>query len=193
MNHPLLILDLDETLISATGEAPAAGWHFRVFDCFVTRRPHLDEFLARASDWYDLAVWSSGDDAYVAAVVSQILPASTAPRFVWGVSRCVRRRDCESREVVCLKDLKKVRRLGHDLRRILIVDDSPEKISRNYGNHLELPPFAGSPDDRALLDVLPFLAWLRDQPDFRAVEKRTWRTFSSPDGRTKPCPPPAGP
>ncbi len=182
MKRPLLILDLDETLVRTTSEEPAADWHFRVSDYYVAKRPHLDKFLARASDWYDLAVWSSGDEAYVEAVVAQVLPASAALRFVWGGLRCVRRRDLESREIVCLKDLKKVRRLGFDLRRVLLIDDDAGMVSRNYGNHLQLVPFEGAPDDRELLDVLPYLDWLRDRPDFRAVEKRGWRRFSFPTG-----------
>jgi len=175
MTRPLLILDLDETLVFSTEAEPARGFDFKLFVYFVTKRPHLDEFLARVPDWFDLAVWSSSDDAYAKAMAARLFPGAEALRFVWGRTRCTPRYDGESLGSHYLKDLKKVRRRGHDLRRVLILDDSPEKVSRNYGNHVRIGPFEGDPGDRELLDVLPFLEWLKDQPDFRAVEKRTWR------------------
>ncbi len=71
-----------------------------------------------------------------------------------------------------------VRRLGKgfDLRRVLIIDDSPEKLQQNFGNHLQLRPFEGQPADRELLDVLPFLKSLKECDNFRKIEKRGWRS-----------------
>ncbi len=56
-----------------------------------------------------------------------------------------------------------------------MIDDTPRKLSRHYGNHLGLTVFEGDPDDRELLDVLPYLEWLRGQPNFRRIDKRGWR------------------
>jgi len=177
MDRPLLILDLDETLVWSSDVEPATGECFRACGYYVTRRPHLDEFLARAAACYQLAVWSSGDDRYALELAARILPASAPPRFVWGRSRCVRRMDPETLEYYFLKDLQKLKRQRIDLRRVLTLDDSPEKHRRNYGNLLRVSPFEGSPDDHELRQVLPFLEWIAGQPDFRAIEKRGWRTF----------------
>lgn len=57
------------------------------------------------------------------------------------------------------------------------------KVKRKYGNLLRVAPFEGDPDDRELVDVLPYLDWIRGQPDFRRIEKRDWRTRPS-DART---------
>ena len=176
MARPLLILDLDETLISASEKDTAGNWDFQIPGYFVKKRPHVDLFLERVKEWFDLAVWTSGTDDYADAVVAQVFPPGTGFQFVWGRSRCIMRYDEELHRNYFLKDLKKVKRLGFDLRRILIIDDSPEMVSRNYGNHLALRPFTGQSDDRDLPDVLPFLAWLKDQEDFRSIEKRAWRT-----------------
>jgi RNA polymerase II subunit A small phosphatase-like protein len=61
---------------------------------------------------------------------------------------------------------------------VLIIDDSPEKVRQHYGNHLQLTPFEGQASDRDLLDVIPFLEWLKDRDDFRRIEKRGWRRAS---------------
>ena len=42
-----------------------------------------------------------------------------------------------------LKPLKKVKRMGWRLERMLIVDDTPEKCLRNYGNAIHPLPFEG--------------------------------------------------
>lgn len=178
MEPALLILDLDETLLWAAKEPPEAGYDFRVFRYFVTRRPHLEVFLDRVFSWFDVAVWTSSGQDYAGQVVAEIFDDPAALKFVWTASRCTQRFDAESREPYSLKDLKKVRRKGFPLGRVLMIDDSPEKLGRNYGNHLRLNPFEGDPDDRELLDVLPFLGWIKDQPDFRVIEKRTWRDRS---------------
>lgn len=178
MQRPLLILDLDETVVSATHEEPRDGYDFRVFRYFVKKRPHLDVFLRTVRQWYDLAVWSSSGEQYAAEVVRQALGGAAGMRFVWARPRCTARFDQETRELYYSKNLKKVKRRGFDLSRVVILDDSPEKVRQNYGNHLPLRPFEGQPDDRELLDVLSFLENMKDHEDFRKIEKRTWRSTS---------------
>jgi len=173
--RPLLILDLDETLVWATREASEAPFDFRVFGYYVTKRPHLQTFLENVFLWFDVAVWTSSGEHYASAVVAELFGDPSKLLFVWSSSRCTERIDRDSGEQYNLKDLKKVKRMGFTLTRSLMIDDSPEKLRRQYGNHLRLLPFEGDPDDRELLDVLPFLDWIRTQDDFRRIEKRNWR------------------
>jgi RNA polymerase II subunit A small phosphatase-like protein len=178
--RPLLILDLDETLVWATRELSAVPHDFRVFGYYVTKRPHLWVFLRQVFSWFDVAVWTSAGEHYASAVVAEIFDDPSQLLFVWSASRCTERIDRESGERYDLKDLKKVKRKGFPLERTLMIDDSPEKLGRQYGNHLRLHPFEGDAEDRELLDVLPFLDWLRMQDDFRRIEKRTWRKRELP-------------
>ena len=170
----LLIMDLDETLIHATEEPLGHEHDFAVGPYIVYCRPHLSEFLADCSNCFRLAIWSSASDDYVRDVVGQIVPSGIELAFAWGRSRCVRRLDPESYETDYLKDLKKVKRLGHDLRRVLIIDDTPRKIRRHYGNAVYVPPFTGSTGDRTLARLGSYLTTLRDEPDVRVLEKRGW-------------------
>jgi RNA polymerase II subunit A small phosphatase-like protein len=174
LDRILLILDLDETLIHSTEGTLGHEHDFAVGPYVAYRRPHLAEFLVHCSTCFRLAVWSSASDDYVRDVVGQIVPPGVELAFVWGRSRCVRRLDPESYETDYLKDLKKVRRLGYDLRRVLIIDDTPRKIRRHYGNAIYVPPFTGNPEDRMLPRLAGYLASLKDKPDVRVLEKRGW-------------------
>lgn len=139
----LLILDLDETLIYASGTPLERPADFAVGGYHVYRRPNLDRFLARCARHFELAVWSSASDDYVRAVVAGIFPPDIPLRFVWGRSRATLRRGALGDggglldpwdHQHYLKPLAKVRRAGWRLERVLIVDDSPAKCARNYGN-----------------------------------------------------------
>ena len=144
----LLILDLDETLIYATEEPLRRAHDLVVGPYSVYLRPDLAEFLTACSADFRLAVWSSASDDYVREIVGRIMPSGVELAFAWGRSRCVRRLDPERFEDEFVKDLKKVRRMGHRLERVLIADDTPRKIQRHYGNAVYVPPFFRGPRGR---------------------------------------------
>jgi RNA polymerase II subunit A small phosphatase-like protein len=170
----LLILDLDETLVHAAEESLGRPHDFVVGPYAVCRRPHLAEFLAACSACFHLAVWSTASDDYVRAVVGRIVPPGIDLAFAWGRSRCVRRLDPESFEEYHLKDLKKVKRVGYRLERVLIADDTPRKVRRHYGNSVYVPPFLGDPEDGTLPRLARYLMSLRDVANVRTLEKRGW-------------------
>ena len=98
---------------------------------------------------------------------------------MWARSRCIRfrlpRLDEQgfdsldySTQYEFAKRLKKVVRRGFDLKRTLIVDDTPEKVSQNYGNAIYIKPFLGALAVRAgLLAIEHQIAGKREQ--LRAV------------------------
>jgi carboxy-terminal domain RNA polymerase II polypeptide A small phosphatase len=181
----LLILDLDETLIYATETPLDRPADFEVYDYHVYRRPFLDEFLAECANHFDIAVWSSASDLYVQAVVKRIFPDPSKLRFVWARSRATLRRSISVGEDPMfydpwdhrhyLKPLAKVRRAGWSLDRVLIVDDTPEKCVRNYGNAIYPRPYGGSLEDGELKLLGAYLATLKDEANVRRIEKRRWR------------------
>ncbi len=74
-----------------------------------------------------------------------------------------------------LKDLKKVKKKGYNLNQILVIDDTPKKLSRNYGNHIKIKPFVGDPNDQELLLLEKYLITLKSAPNVRTIEKRGWQ------------------
>jgi len=184
----LLILDLDETLIHARQSPLDRPADFQLYGYHIYRRPFLDEFIANCAEHFDLAVWSSASDDYVRGVVQAIFPEPHLLRFVWGRSRATLRRlitddfgygGYSTGHMNYLKPLHKVARMGWDLRRVLIVDDSPEKLIRNYGNAIYPAPYEGHAEDRELKLLARYLETLRDCQNVRSVEKRTWRSSIS--------------
>jgi TFIIF-interacting CTD phosphatase-like protein len=170
----LVIFDLDETLIRATGNPTLDPPDFWIDAFRVRRRPGLEEMLRSVSQFAEIAVWSSASQSYVEEIVGNIVPTDIPLRFVWSRSRCTRRYDAEHMEEYWVKDLKKVKKLGYSLERIILVDDSPEKVERHYGNHIRVEPFYGAIEDRVLIMLPNFLKILSLVPNVRLVEKRDW-------------------
>lgn len=179
LQKPLLILDLDETLLHASEKDLSSECDFTFDRFWVYRRPFLEEFLVEASLHYDLAVWSSASDDYVEELVNSVVRPLVPLNFSWGRSHGTYRRDFDTDEYFYAKDLYKVRRRGYQLSRVLIVDDAPRKVAKNYGNAIYVDEFEGDPGDTTLRDLAPYLTQLASEPEFRRIEKRWWRTGAS--------------
>ena len=175
-NKPLLILDLDETLVHAVDAALATPHDFIAGPFLVYKRPFLDDFIRTVAGGFQLAVWSSSSSDYVAAITTQIIPDNVSLEFEWSRTRCVQRYHPEWQGMYWVKDLKKVKRLGYNLNRMLMVDDTPSKLERNYGNAVYVSSFEGDPVDQELKQLGPYLMSLVDVQDFRTIEKRGWRS-----------------
>ncbi|WP_153559494.1 HAD family hydrolase [Roseimaritima sediminicola] len=173
---PLLILDLDETLVHAADSALEIPHDFKAGPYFVYKRPFVDDFICTLATSFQLAVWSSSTADYIAAITAQIIPDHVSLRFAWSRTRCIQRYHPEWQGVYWVKDLKKVKRLGYELSRILVVDDTPQKLERNYGNAVYVSSFDGDPADQELKLLAPYLMSLVDCNDYRTIEKRGWRS-----------------
>ncbi len=172
----LLILDLDETLVHAEEPPISRDPHSVLFGYGIHLRPGLADFLHRVESGFRLAVWTSSSLDYASRVCNLIFPNSSALEFVWARDKCTRRWEPESQTEVHAKRLAKLTRYGYDLRRILVVDDSPEKHEKNYGNLVRISAFEGDPADDELMHLAEYLRELSQQPDMRRVEKRGWRS-----------------
>src|SRR5579859_4469402 len=50
-----------------------------------------------------------------------------------------------------------------------MVDDSPEKLSQHYGNHIRVLPIIGDASDDELLRLAPFVVRIAESDNFRVV------------------------
>jgi len=179
VNHTepaLLILDIDETLLHATVQPLAHNPDCHIGPYEVYLRPYLAEFLEETSRLFKLAIWSSSSPDYVQAIVSQIIPASVSLEFAWSRDRCITRIDPEWHSYYYVKDLRKVKRCGYDLNRTLIVDDTPRKVERNFGNAIYVTPWFGdNRHDNELQRLAAYLPKLCREQNLRRIEKRNWK------------------
>lgn len=182
MAQALLILDLDETLLHASEGLLGRFPDLQVGYYSIYVRPHAQAFVQTVAKWYELAVWTSASREYALQLVEHIFPDPPQLHFIWTRERCTRVYDPDSNERYWVKDLKKVRRKGYSLKQVLVLDDSPEKLERHYGNWLPIPPYFGEPDDSELLELLPFLEYLSQQENVRTIEKRNWHRFKTVHG-----------
>lgn len=190
----LLVLDLDETLIHASSKELDRPADFQLFDYHIYKRPHLAEFLIGCSQHFRLAIWSSASDDYVAEVTKRIVPAAIPLDFVWGRSRCTYCFHNAAFEELGYTDyhshydyvkvLKKLRRRGYDLDGVLIVDDTPSKAKRNYGNAIYPSEYQGQRHDEELLLLLRYLTQFREVSNVRRIEKRDWRNRAGLTSKT---------
>ena len=180
----LLILDLDETLIHSSEEKiKGVNPDFCVGHFFVYKRPHLDDFLKFCNKHFKLAVWSSATDNYVKEIVKNIFPTDIKLEFIWGRDRCTFKKPllmCDSRHIQLsdhydyTKQIKKVKRRGYDLNKVLIIEDTPSKVANCFGNAIYIEEFLGEPDDDLKL-LSGYLKWIKDVENVRKIEKRFWK------------------
>lgn len=189
-NKTLLILDIDETLIFGSAEKLEKSFDFTVFNYFIYKRPYLKEFFDTIKDHFLIALWSSADDDYVEEIAKKIIPHDIELEFVWARSRCSYKRNfnavfddyqdystSDSSHYHFIKPLKKLKKKGYKLERILILDDTPHKSKDNYGNAIYPKEYTGE-DDNELLLLADYLLTLKDKTNIRRIEKRGWKTNS---------------
>ncbi|MEQ2184938.1 Carboxy-terminal domain RNA polymerase II polypeptide A small phosphatase 1 [Goodea atripinnis] len=98
-----VVIDLDETLVHSS------------FKVYVLKRPHVDEFLKRMGELFECVLFTASLAKY-ADPVSDLLDK-------WGAFRCrLFRESCVFHRGNYVKDLS---RLGRDLKKVIIVDNSP--------------------------------------------------------------------
>ncbi|MCP4291016.1 MAG: HAD family hydrolase [bacterium] len=174
MNRPLLVLDLDETLVYSTKRALPCRHDFECCEYLVYKRPFVDRFIESMALHYDLAVWTSSSSDYADCIKTGIF-AKVFLNFLWSRDKCTRRYDSELQGHYWVKNLKKVKRSGYDLERVLFVDNTPQKLESNFGNIVAVRDFEGSQSDNELVVLAKYLVKIVDTPNFRAIEKRGWR------------------
>ncbi|KAI8873606.1 hypothetical protein GQ42DRAFT_104561, partial [Ramicandelaber brevisporus] len=164
-----LILDLDETLIHATSINPGRKYHFRVevnvdqliVLYYVYKRPHVDYFLKKVSEWYNVVIFTASMREYADPVVDRLDPTNTL------ISGRLFRESCIQRNGGYVKDLRVV---NPDLSQVCLIDNAPISYAANPENALPIHAWINTdPDDEALLDMLPFLDALRFTDDMRSV------------------------
>ena len=107
-------------------------------------------------------------------ITNKITPENVHFEIIWARSRCSIKKDFELQDYYYEKRLDKLKRKGFKLEKILLIDDSPEKAKKNYGNAIYIKEFTGNKNDNELPRLLKYLISLKNVENVRIIEKRGW-------------------
>ncbi|GBB89218.1 hypothetical protein RclHR1_01590023 [Rhizophagus clarus] len=167
MKTKTLILDLDETLIHSTSRGSRADAHMievmvdnHACLYYVYKRPHVDHFLKKVSEWYKVVIFTASMPEYADPVIDWLDPNKNliCNRFF--------RQSCTNRNGAYIKDLTIVE---PDLSKVCLIDNSPISYAMQQENGIAIEGWISDPHDEALLDLLPFLDALRFTEDVRSI------------------------
>lgn len=152
MNKKCMVIDLDETLVHSSFK-PIANADFivpveidgTVHQVYVLKRPHVDEFLEKMGELYECVLFTASLATY-ADPVADLLDKCNVFRARLFRESCVYHRGNY------VKDLNK---LGRDLQKILIVDNSPASYIFHPDNAVPVKSWFDDATDSELLDLIP--------------------------------------
>lgn len=209
-----IVLDLDETLVSShetkgkpdlpevdnSGDGHLCNNNTFYYENYrIHKRPHLKEFISFCCENFDrVVVWTAAEKDYANCIVDNVFcPQCCAegkmkrPSRVMTRSACITKYCPSTGKYRSIKDLKKLwrtsesRKLGINRHSTVVVDDTRETYSRNYGNAIPIRGFYFPPNlahtqasvqDSTLLDLVSyfetdlFQSWAL----LRSKEKRWW-------------------
>ncbi len=167
-----LVLDLDETLVRSSFDAAFAADFEAPFTlngarctARVRKRPFVDEFLKRVSQKYELVVMTAGVKPY-AKLVLDLLDKHGVLK-----ARFYRESCTKTATGLLVKDLG---RLNRDLKRTIVVDNSPNAYLWHPEHAIDVSDFVGDPQDEELAVLADFLDIIHDVDDVRRHVAR-WR------------------
>lgn len=175
LSDKLLILDLDETLIYSVKEPLDGTPDFTAFHYFVYKRPGVDRFLSTCTDWFKIAVWTSSSPEYAHEIIKNIFPKMTKLQFIFTWERCDVRFDYQTGKYYYVKPLKKLKKKGYSLKKLIAIDDTPETFVDNCDNAIQVRKYKGQQDDDELFLLLNYLKTLATVENVRKIDKQDWR------------------
>jgi len=155
-----LVLDLDETLVHSSFK-PVDKYDFvipveiegTVYQVYVAKRPGVDEFMKRVGELFEVVIFT----ASLAVYANPLLDKLDIHKVIdWRLFR----ESCTYVQGTYVKDMC---RMGRDMKRILIIDNSPHAFAFNPENAIPCESWFDDYEDVELYDLVPILTGLADE------------------------------
>mmetsp|Transcript_10080 Transcript_10080/g.16734 ORF Transcript_10080/g.16734 Transcript_10080/m.16734 type:complete len:383 (-) Transcript_10080:116-1264(-) len=170
-----LVLDLDETLVHCTVEATEDSdltfpvfFHNMEYQVHVKLRPHVFEFLEKVCEKFEVVVFTASQKVYADELLNRIDPTGKFIKYR------MFRESCLAVEGNFLKDLHVV---GRDMRKMVLVDNSPHAFGYQMDNGIPIESWFDDPHDTELLKLERFLSTLHPCKDVRTAVRAEFETF----------------
>lgn len=181
-NLPCLILDLDQTIISAEASEELdfkkyteKSKLFRSDDMdgyyIVYSRPHLQEFLDYAFKNFNVTIWTAASKDYALFIIEKIVINNKPDRkldFIFFSYHCdlSKKKKKYSKELCMLWDIHKLP--GYSEKNTVIIDDYKADVHKCQPNNCIIaPPFEftkeGSENDTFLKELIPQLDKMKER------------------------------
>lgn len=157
MHKKCMVIDLDETLVHSSFK-PISNADFivpveidgTIHQVYVLKRPYVDDFLQKMGELYECILFTASLAKY-ADPVANLLDK-------WGVFRGrLFRESCVFHRGNYVKDLS---RLGRDLHKVVIMDNSPASYIFHPYNAVPVSSWFDDMSDSELIELVPFLETL---------------------------------
>lgn len=172
-----LVIDLDETLVHSSFK-PISNPDFivpveidgTIHQVYVLKRPFVDDFLQKMGQLYECVLFTASLAKY-ADPVADLLDK-------WGVFRSrLFRESCVFYRGNYVKDLG---RLGRDLQKVIIVDNSPASYIFHPDNAVPVASWFDNMGDTELRDLIPFFEKLSRVDNIYTVLRNANHVSTSP-------------
>lgn len=118
---------------------------------YVLKRPYVDEFMRRMGLHFEIVLFTASLAKYADPVIDSLDKTKVIRHRLF-------REACFNHRGNFVKDLSQ---LGRDLRKVIIVDNSPISYMFHPTNAVPITTWFNDPNDAELLDLIPFLEDLR--------------------------------
>jgi len=149
-----LVLDLDETLVHSSFQ-PVDRYDFlipveidgNVYQVYVAKRPHVDEFLKKMGEVYEVVVFTASLSKYADPVLD-LLDIHKVIDYRLFREHCT-----------CINDIyvKDMSIMGRPIESVFIIDNSPHAYSLQPENAMPCTSWFDDYEDNELLEYIPIL------------------------------------
>lgn len=154
---PLLVLDMDETLLHSDFVTGRNGYDVSIVNDSGRRyyvnillRPHLSTFLDEVSKLFNLALFTASEEYYASEIIEHFDPEDR-----YFCCKLFRQHCIQNEDEAYVKDLRIFR--NFNLKDVLIVDNSPNCFLNQLGNGIPIVDYTGDSTDTELLSLLDYL------------------------------------
>lgn len=171
---PTLVIDLDNTLIFSD-VLEMQQYDLKFENLFIKKREFASEFLKETSQYFNLIIWSAGEDDYVKYITNNLFSNISFEQILT-------RKDCKIKKIAAsiydtfpdtyyIKDLKL---LNIPLENILAVDDRKISFDLQQDNLILVKGFYGQEIDAELDFLKTYIISIKDNKNFLEINKYNW-------------------